>query len=146
MSAEHSGWPYATNSPNKSDLEVDGEASVAYSRLRKGEKAEDIATSMGIGRATFYRRVARFAAMHDTPTTTYRRLAAEIELERLTTAAADLFESDASVDAKVKLLSELRMLNQSKRKLYAVDETTPEPVPPAPSEVPDEDWEAEDAS
>lgn len=126
--------------PNKPPLEIDGEASIAYARLRNGEKAEDIAADMRIGRATFYRRVDRFARMHDQPTQTLRRLLAEADLDRLTESARELFAGDGALDAKVKLLSELRALNQSKRKLYGVDEV------PAPAGMPevDPDPEVED--
>lgn len=132
--------------PNKPPLEVDGEASVAYARLRKGEKAEDIAASMGISRATFYRRIDRFSTMHDTRTTTFRRLIAEIELERLMDRAAEALDDHMGVDGLIKVIAEMRMLNQSMRKLYAVDEVALEPAPPAPSEIEDDDWETEDAS
>lgn len=132
--------------PNKPPLEVDGEASVAYARLRKGEKAEDIAVSMGISRATFYRRIDRFSTMHDTRTTTFRRLTAEIELERLMDRAAEALDDHMGVDGLIKVIAEMRMLNQSMRKLYAVDEVALEPAPPAPSEIEDDDWETEDAS
>lgn len=132
--------PYPTAHPNKPELEVDGEASIAYARLRKGEKAEDIAESMGLSRATFYRRVERFAAMHDTRTTTYRRMAAEIELDRLTDKAAEALDGDVSVDTLVKVLAELRALNQSRRKLYAVDEVAA--VGPTPGPDPDPEVES----
>lgn len=135
----NSGWPYPTGHPNKPEIEIDGEASIAYARLRKGEKAEDIAESMGLSRATFYRRVERFATMHDTRTTTFRRLAAEIELDRLTDNLAEALDGDVSVDALVKVIAELRALNQSRRRLYAVDE-----VPAAvPVVDPDPDPEVE---
>lgn len=130
-------WPYKTANPNKSELEIDGEASIAYARLRKGEKAEDIAADLKIGRATFYRRVARFASMHDQPTQTLRRLLAESELERLTDRAIEALNSATSADSIVKVIAELRMINQSRRKLYGVDEV-PAAAPVAEPEVDEE--------
>lgn len=133
VATPHSDWPYVTQDPNKPETEKAGEASLAFARyVNDGATIEEIAEQLGISRATAYRRIKQHSEIHDQPPRALRQLRAEGEIERLTRATRDLLDGEASIADKTNLIKELRMLNLSWRKLYAVDEIPVAGVPTAP--------------
>lgn len=136
--------PYrSATDPNKDPTTIAGEASIAYDRLRRGERAEDIWTDMGLSRTTFYRRVNQHAEMHDQPTRRLRQLLAEDDLDDLAGKARGVLGKTECADTMIRAITELRKINESKRNLFAVDEVPlPEPpAPPAPS-AEEQEWVA----
>lgn len=148
MATPHSG-SYATQDPNKPEVVIDTEAALAYGRLRRGERPNDIAASMGISRATFYRRISELILRHDRPTRSLMQAIAAEELDELTGVTMNLLDKvvdaeDLDVVSAARLISEARQLNLAKRKLFAVDESEPEFVPLESGEdVEDDDWESD---
>lgn len=141
--------PIASQDPNKPEIVVDTEAALAYARLRGGERPNSIAASMGISRATFYRRISELILRHDRPTRSLMQAIAAEELDELTGVTMDLLDKvvdaeELDVVSAARLIAEARQLNLAKRKLFAVDESEVEPTVPEPGEdVPDDDWEAD---
>lgn len=141
MAAPHSGWPYPTGSPNKDETEKAGEASLAYKRFVVDRlDIEDVATELGISRATAYRRVHAHAALHDQPGRGLRQLRSETELSRLRAKAWRLLNSEASIADQLTAIKELRMLDISERRLFAVDEPTSATPEPPPEDEPPDPW------
>lgn len=135
MATPHSDWPYPTGDPNRSQAECAGEASIAFKRYVDGVDVEEIAEELGLSRATVYRRIKAHGGLHDQPPRVVRQLKAEIRLDRWIIAAQELLDGEASVADKLGALKELRMLDISWRKLFAVDEV---PTLEAPAEPPSE--------
>lgn len=136
-----SAWPYRTGDPNRSETERAGEASLAFKLFIHDRKdIEAVAEELGISRATAYRRVHAHAALHDQPARAIRQLRSEAELELLRTEAWRVLQGDASIADKLNAIKELRMLDISGRRLYAVDEV-PAPVePPEPPPAEPDNW------
>ena len=123
-----SQWPYQTNDPNPTATERAGQASIAFARMRAGVPREEVAAELGISVATMYRRLEDFARTHDQPSRYLRQVMAEEELAELSLKVRTMLDSDASNADKIGMVKELRMLNQSVRKLYAVDDALPAPI------------------
>lgn len=111
-----------TGDPNKDDEQVDMEAALAYLKLKRGHRADDICKEMGLSRRTFYRRVEALILAQDRPG---RRLMQALEADRLddlTLKANELLEGEVSNADASRLIGEARQLSAARRKMLGLDQ------------------------
>ena len=135
----HSG-PYRSQETNKDDQQVDFEAALAYARLCRRERAEDIAADLKISRATLYRRVEMLILRIGRPSRSLMQALAHDEYDDLARRTFVRLDGEVSNADYARLVSELRQINTARMALYKEPEA---PEPPA-SEHEDDDWELAD--
>lgn len=137
---EHSG-PYKTQDPNKSEEVIDTEAALAYARLLRRERADDIAKDLGISRATFYRRIEMLTLRLDRPSRSLLVAISHDELDELSRMTKERLQSEVSNQDFAKLAAELRQQNAAILRLY---EGAVDPTPDEPEGNPEDDWESDE--
>lgn len=114
---EHSG-PYKTQDPNKSEEVIDTEAALAYARLLRRERADDIAKDLGISRATFYRRIEMLTLRLGQPSRSLLVAISHEELDELARMTKERLQGEVSNADFAKLAAELRQQNTAILRLY----------------------------
>lgn len=138
----HSGWPYPTSDPNPTEDEVDLEAAMAYLKLKRGMRADDICRELNLSRRTFYRRVESLILAQDRPS---RRLMQALEHDRqedLLCRTHELLDGEVSNADAARLLTVAASIGRDKRRMFALDEAPEAGADVGPDEPEVTEWVA----
>jgi len=116
----HSG-PYRSQDPDKPEEVVDAEAALAYARLRRRDKPEDICRDLGISRATFYRRIEKLMLRHDRPSRSLIEVMEHEHLDDLTAMVEDRLKGEVSNADFAKLVTVALSASRERRSLLLKD-------------------------
>lgn len=141
MAGPHSGWPYPTGDPLSTEEERKSQAGLMFADVCAGKSITKIAKDYGVDRSTVYARLLLISPQ--VPARASLRAINFIRTERMIESLADDFESDEiELADKVRLSSEVRQLLDRQAAWFRLADEDPADPEQAASDVPDEDWEA----
>lgn len=138
MAGPHSG-SYPTGDPNKPQEVVDAEAIRAYELQLRGHDLTYISKATGLAPRTVQRRISELILARERPIREVQRWIESDRYDRWTALISDRLDGEVSNADTARLLAEARQISTARRRLYALDDAEPVPVPSEDSYEHD-DW------